>query len=631
MSRIPGRKAGDRYPAKSSRSSGRAPGRSASDSTNSTLAPPDKRPRLNSRPSTEDASDLPLFLPRESDLSVSIPKVNPPNEINDGAFATSPELLEDPLDDAVFVSSASSQDSLPAALNPSEEVEHDLSLLRDSASKLSLVDVPPPSTPPRKLTKQYAPVTTESPEHTRISISLDNTPEPERKSRRSSFFRGFGLLQTPEKDGPPQEQTGKRRLSLTEIARYSFQFVSTPRARSPFTAATSHTGTYPSPITPKLGQPRSNSDGNFKYELGRKRRLSDMSLEAISDHEDEEVDEKLHHPESERATTKNAISGQYLLIQPTPRVYLEEASNPSSPVHTKSTGSRALGGDSRSMYSMRSSSHEEISSSLSIPKHSTLTPITDSMAASKIIALLKDRGCPDKTKDLDLKACSKEPLFGGGFGDIYSGKLCNGTHVAIKTTRLFISTEGYQKTLKRIAQELYTWSKLKHDNVLVLVGLAQFNGRIAMISPWMTNGTLLQYISAHPQTDRGQLGYHIASGVEYLHNMGTVHGDLKAANVLVSRAGVAKLADFGNSIKQNATVQFLSSISGSRISTRWAVRLFASPFFFRTTSLAPQAPEQFNGMKYTAEADIYALGMTLLVRFTLVLITIVPRHSSGGY
>ncbi|KAF8597625.1 kinase-like protein [Ceratobasidium sp. AG-I] len=636
MSRLTGRKVGDSYLAKVSRSSSRIPGRSASDSNDSALAPPDKRPRLNSRPSTNDASAVSRFLPRDSDLLLSIPIVKSPDEIDDYSFSTSAngtiELLDELPRNAIAVASSSSRSSLPAALNPSNETERDLALLHDSVSRLSLQD-PPPSTPPRTSAKPFTPVTTQSPEHTRISLSLDRTPEPERRSRRSSFLRGLGLIQTPEKDGSPRKHTVKRRMSWTEKARHGFHLGSTPRERSPSIMSASHPGTNSPMAAQKPGQPRSSSDSNVKYGPSRKRRLSDSSLAAISDREDEDRDEKpsfiskmfdrltpkkdiLHRPGSEGATAKNTSSRRPLHIRHTPGIYLEDASIPNSPVHTKPTSTRLLGGDGPSMYSLRSLSHEDISSSTSMPKHSNLSPLTDLMPASKIIALLKSHGCLDITKDLDLEKCTKHPLFGGGFGDIYFGKLRDGTQVAIKSARHFIgSTEGYQQSLKRIAQELYTWSKCKHDNVLALIGLAQFNGRIAMISPWMSNGTLLEYISRHPLADRCQLGYQTASGVEYLHHIGTVrlslnlavyeftpnqptqkvHGDLKAANVLVSRTGIAKLADFGNSIKKNATMQFVGSVSGSRISARWT------------------APEQLNGTtKYTTEADVYALGMTLL-------------------
>lgn len=55
------------------------------------------------------------------------------------------------------------------------------------------------------------------------------------------------------------------------------------------------------------------------------------------------------------------------------------------------------------------------------------------------------------------------------------------------------------------ARELYSWSSLKHTNIVELIGLAQFRGQLAMVSPWMENGPLPEYIARHPDVDRYQL------------------------------------------------------------------------------------------------------------------------------
>jgi hypothetical protein len=58
---------------------------------------------------------------------------------------------------------------------------------------------------------------------------------------------------------------------------------------------------------------------------------------------------------------------------------------------------------------------------------------------------------------------------------------------------------------KRAARELYNWSKAKHVNILELLGVAIFRDQLAMVSPWMENGTLSSYVSRNPGANRWEL------------------------------------------------------------------------------------------------------------------------------
>ncbi|KAF8603021.1 kinase-like protein [Ceratobasidium sp. AG-I] len=145
------------------------------------------------------------------------------------------------------------------------------------------------------------------------------------------------------------------------------------------------------------------------------------------------------------------------------------------------------------------------------------------------------------------------------------------------------------------ARELYTWSKFHHENVLELLGVANFQDRIAMVSPWMDNGALPNYIAQRRNVDRYLICLQITNGLTYLHDMGTVHGDIKGFNILVSKDGTAKIADFGNTLLNEYTLQFTDTTSSSGLSTRWT------------------APELLEGRTPRSfEADVYALGMTIL-------------------
>ncbi|KAF8602916.1 kinase-like protein [Ceratobasidium sp. AG-I] len=247
------------------------------------------------------------------------------------------------------------------------------------------------------------------------------------------------------------------------------------------------------------------------------------------------------------------------------------------------------------------SSSENISTGLaSIYGEATRHMVSGAMSATEIMKLLNESGCTDLTSDLDLKSCSSLAVLGGGFGDVYEGRLRNGLLVAIKCPRLFlVGNEQSRGALKDVARELYAWSKCKHRNIAELLGMAAFRNQIAMVSPWMTNGTMPQYLNQNPSACRFKISIQIAMAVEYLHSIDVVHGDIKGANILVSEHGQAKLSDFGNSLLKYHTLQFSGASQMPSFSLRWA------------------APELIEGStKSSKEADVYALGMTILEAFS---------------
>ncbi|CAE7209710.1 unnamed protein product [Rhizoctonia solani] len=86
-----------------------------------------------------------------------------------------------------------------------------------------------------------------------------------------------------------------------------------------------------------------------------------------------------------------------------------------------------------------------------------------------------------------------------------------------------------------------------------------------------------------------------------MHDKSTVHGDLKAANVLVSAEGIARISDFDFSVMSEVSDLVFTASSNTRSgSIRWV------------------APEMLDDEvpKRTTHSDVYALGMTILEVFT---------------
>ncbi|CAE6527730.1 unnamed protein product [Rhizoctonia solani] len=225
--------------------------------------------------------------------------------------------------------------------------------------------------------------------------------------------------------------------------------------------------------------------------------------------------------------------------------------------------------------------------------------ISSNLEKNKVFELLVKNGCRDITDDIDASRCTQFPVSNGGFGDIYEGTLPDGTKTAVKCLRIFESTmdKRMKENIKLAAREIYAWSRCEHRNVVPFLGFAFFRGQIAMVSPWMENGPLPQYLQRNKKVNRFGLCTQVAEGLEYLHSIKMVHGDLKGGNVLISSDGVARLIDFGNTESNDRFLAF----TPARITPtpRWA---------------APELLQESGAYSYAA--DVYALGMTFLEAIT---------------
>ncbi|KAF5349262.1 hypothetical protein D9756_009439 [Leucocoprinus leucothites] len=97
-------------------------------------------------------------------------------------------------------------------------------------------------------------------------------------------------------------------------------------------------------------------------------------------------------------------------------------------------------------------------------------------------------------------------------------------------------------------KEAVLWKQLQHPNLLPFYGVYRLDdqyGRICLVSPWMENGTVVEYLHCNPNVDRLLLIRDTVRGLSFLHEKKIVHGDLKGANILVTVTGRACLADFG--------------------------------------------------------------------------------------
>ncbi|KAF7336079.1 Kinase-like protein [Mycena sanguinolenta] len=202
----------------------------------------------------------------------------------------------------------------------------------------------------------------------------------------------------------------------------------------------------------------------------------------------------------------------------------------------------------------------------------------------------------------------EHPTFGGGFGDVYQASY-QGKMVALKRIRTFTADSTTHRNRLQFYKEALVWQGLHHRFILPLLGIDRvtFTPSFCMVSPWMKHGTVLKYLRDHGRGDVNRLLLEIAQGLDYLHSMNVVHGDLRGNNILISDDGNACLSDFGlaTSIVDADSTNGLTSTSNRAGSSQWFAPELIHPTKFGCTKFVR-----------TKASDVYAYACVCLELYT---------------
>ncbi|KAJ0966221.1 hypothetical protein J5N97_027359 [Dioscorea zingiberensis] len=183
----------------------------------------------------------------------------------------------------------------------------------------------------------------------------------------------------------------------------------------------------------------------------------------------------------------------------------------------------------------------------------------------------------------------------GGFGAVYKGFLHDlNLEVAIKRV-----SRGSKQGKKEFISEVKIISKLRHRNLVKLIGWCQDHGDLILVYEYMPKGSLDYHLHSEkrllPWPVRHQIALGLASALLYIHEeweQCIVHRDIKPSNVMLDSMFNAKLGDFG------------------------LARLIEQGRGSQTTILAGTmgylAPECVITGKASKESDVYGFGVVAL-------------------
>ena len=72
--------------------------------------------------------------------------------------------------------------------------------------------------------------------------------------------------------------------------------------------------------------------------------------------------------------------------------------------------------------------------------------------------------------------------------------------------------------VQKFCREVVTWKTLRHPNVLPLIGVTMTETQFAMVSEWMANGNMNNFVKAHPDVVRfGLVGVLFEVSLSLIH------------------------------------------------------------------------------------------------------------------
>ncbi|GAA5885013.1 hypothetical protein JCM16303_006517 [Sporobolomyces ruberrimus] len=187
-----------------------------------------------------------------------------------------------------------------------------------------------------------------------------------------------------------------------------------------------------------------------------------------------------------------------------------------------------------------------------------------------------------------------EKLGQGAFGSVYKAlNWTTGETCAVKQIDL---SHIPHSDLPDIMLEIDLLKNLHHSNIVQYRGYARTDSALYIILEYCENGSLsaiIKKFGRFPESLVGLYALQVLQGLLYLHDQGVIHRDIKGSNILATKEGTIKLADFGVATRVEGPSD--SAVVGS-------------PYW-----MAPEVVDQTGA---TTASDIWSLGALVIELLT---------------
>lgn len=146
--------------------------------------------------------------------------------------------------------------------------------------------------------------------------------------------------------------------------------------------------------------------------------------------------------------------------------------------------------------------------------------------------------------------------------------------------------------LSSIMSEIELLKDLRHPNIVKYKGFEKTQDFLFIVLEYCENGSLQSICKRFGKFPEGLVSVYInqvLEGLQFLHEQGVVHRDIKGANILTNKDGSVKLADFGVATK--------SGVIGGNV-------VAGSPYWM--------APEVIDQCGATSASDIWSVGCVVI-------------------